>query len=406
MFDDVSSQYHGAHLFLERQLTGPTAIGTTLSKPTPANPVFDPTGDAQVPHYSPAGAGANVPQVDLTGLALNQTATNTLRVSMTLNNLSSLLPPTGKTNAFWITRFQTLSRDDTNTTDVYRIFYVGAESIAGQAPLFFAGSPTRDGPPAGCTTTTPGNCKVVQYPTEILGSPVNGSIEGNTICIDLPLNVFGNTRPIGNTNTLYNVTAFSGGRDNVAADVYTEGDSTRSFDYQLGTASSKVLFSAASRKVHGAAGTFDINLPLTGPRGIECRSGGPSSNYTVVFTFSAPVTACGTANTGTVVSGPNPNQCTVNLTGVPNQTYTTVTLNGVTNACFGALNPSPSATMGLLLGDTTADKAVNSADISQTKAQSGHVVTGSNFRQDVTVDGSLNSADISVVKSKSGTALP
>src|SRR5207247_2080798 len=137
---------------------------------------------AQVPHYSPTGPGANVPQLDFTSVAVNQTATNTLRVAMTLNSLSSLLPPTGKTNAFWITRFQTLSRDDTNVTDVYRIFYVGAESIAGQAPTFFAGSPTRDGPPVGCTTTTPGNCKVEQYPAENVLTGSAGSIEGNTIC--------------------------------------------------------------------------------------------------------------------------------------------------------------------------------------------------------------------------------
>src|SRR5207302_9679576 len=129
VFNDVSSQYHGAHLFLERQLTGPTPLGTTLNKPTPGNPMFDPTGDAQVPHYSPTGTGANVPQLDFTSVAVNQTATNTLRVSMTLNNLSSLLPPAGKASAFWITRFQALSRDDTNVTDVYRVFYVGAESI-------------------------------------------------------------------------------------------------------------------------------------------------------------------------------------------------------------------------------------------------------------------------------------
>ncbi len=237
MFNDVSSQYHGAHLFLARQLTGPTAINTTLSKPTPASPVFDPTGDSQVPHYSPVGAGANVPQLDFTSVAVNQTGPNTVKVRMTLNNLTSLLPPAGKTNAFWITRFQALSRDDTNTANVYRVFYVGAESVGGAPPIFFAGSPTRDGAPSGCTQTTPGNCKVMQYPTEItsVASPtmVSGSISGNTICIDLALNAFGPNRPVG--NTLFNVTAFSGGRNNVASDIYTEGDSTRSFDFTLGS---------------------------------------------------------------------------------------------------------------------------------------------------------------------------
>jgi hypothetical protein len=65
-----------------------------------------------------------------------------------------------------------------------------------------------------------------------------------------------------------------------------------------------------------------------------------------------------------------------------------------------------SDTMGVLLGDTTGDGFVNSADISQTKSQSGQPVTSSNFREDVNADGFTNSADISLVKSKSGTALP
>src|SRR4029453_10518747 len=67
---------------------------------------------------------------------------------------------------------------------------------------------------------------------------------------------------------------------------------------------------------------------------------------------------------------------------------------------------SVAGTMGVLLGDTTGDGSVNSADISQTKARSGQTVGSGNFRSDVTIDGSLNSADISLVKSKSGPPLP
>src|SRR5205807_4041157 len=37
--------------------------------------------------------------------------------------------------------------------------------------------------------------------------------------------------------------------------------------------------SAVSRKVHGAAGTFDVPLPLTGNVGVECRSGGATNDY-------------------------------------------------------------------------------------------------------------------------------
>ena len=36
--------------------------------------------------------------------------------------------------------------------------------------------------------------------------------------------------------------------------------------------------------------TFDINLPLTGDAGIECRSGGASNDYQIVFSFPSSVT--------------------------------------------------------------------------------------------------------------------
>jgi hypothetical protein len=62
--------------------------------------------------------------------------------------------------------------------------------------------------------------------------------------------------------------------------------------------------------------------------------------------------------------------------------------------------------MGVLEGDTTANRSVNSSDISQTQSQSGQSVTISNFREDVTINGLINSSDISVVQSRSGTALP
>ena len=61
--------------------------------------------------------------------------------------------------------------------------------------------------------------------------------------------------------------------------------------------------------------------------------------------------------------------------------------------------------MAVLVGDTTGDGSVNSADISQTKSRSGQELSASNFRSDVNTDGSINSADVSLVKSKSGTGL-
>lgn len=165
-----------------------------------------------------------------------------------------------------------------------------------------------------------------------------------------------------------------------------------------------MLSSAASRLVH--AGTpFDVDLPLTGPRGIECRKSGANSNYSVVFTFTTNVSSCGTtpnAN-GTVVAGPNANQCTVNLTNAVNAQTVTVELDNVTDV-FGA-NGNVSVLMGLLVGDTNADGFVDAVDTAQTKSQSGKPLSQSNFREDVNADGFIDAVDVSLVKSRSGSVL-
>src|SRR3984893_9797183 len=66
------------------------------------------------------------------------------------------------------------------------------------------------------------------------------------------------------------------------------------------------LTDAVSRKTHGAAGTFDVELPLSGSVGIECRSGGAGGNHTFVFTFTNNVVSGNAAVTSGVgtVSGP------------------------------------------------------------------------------------------------------
>jgi hypothetical protein len=94
---------------------------------------------------------------------------------------------------------------------------------------------------------------------------------------------------------------------------------------------------------------------------------------------------------------------TVNLTKVTNAQTVTITL---TNVSDNTNTGNVSLPMAVLAGDTNADTFVNSADITQTKSQSGSAVTSSNFREDLNTDGFINSADITLVKSKSGTALP
>ena len=125
----------------------------------------------------------------------------------------------------------------------------------------------------------------------------------------------------------------------------------------------------------------------------------------MVVTFPAAVTALGpvTTSAGSASATFSGNQVFVNLTGVPNAQTISITLHGVTT---GGATGNVVVPMSVLLGDTTADGTVNSADITQTRRQSGQVAGSSNFREDVTLDGVINSADITLVRRQSGTALP
>jgi hypothetical protein len=166
--------------------------------------------------------------------------------------------------------------------------------------------------------------------------------------------------------------------------------------------------SAVSRKTHGAAGDFDINLPLTGIVGVECRIGGATNDYKVVLTFASPVTFSSAAvndGAGSVAasSGSGTTTVTVDLTGVTNAQRITLALFGVDDTVN---NGDVGVRVGMLIGDTTGNGHVNASDIAQTKVQSGQSVSGSNFRTDVTANGAINASDIALMKTKSGTSLP
>ena len=166
--------------------------------------------------------------------------------------------------------------------------------------------------------------------------------------------------------------------------------------------------SAVSRKAHGGAGSFDVDLPLLGTPGVECRTGGATNDYEIVFTFGGAVTfnsASVTSGMGSVSSssGGGTNTVTVSLTGVTNAQRITVTLSGVNN---GTTTGDVSVQMGVLIGDTSGNGTVSASDIGQTKTQSGQVVNTSNFRTDVNASGTINASDIGQVKAQSGTSLP
>jgi Concanavalin A-like lectin/glucanases superfamily/Dockerin type I domain len=161
-----------------------------------------------------------------------------------------------------------------------------------------------------------------------------------------------------------------------------------------------------SRKMHGGT-PRDINLPLTGNSGIECRSGGATNDYEVVFTFASSVTfnSATVTGVGTVSdsSGNGTTTVTVNLTGVTNAQWITITLLGVND---GTSTGDVGVKMGVLVGDSNGDGFVNAGDTLQTRNRSGQVTDATNFRSDVNVDGFINIGDTLIVRSRSGTFLP
>ena len=168
------------------------------------------------------------------------------------------------------------------------------------------------------------------------------------------------------------------------------------------------LMAAASRKLHGSAGPFDINLPLSGTRGVECRNSG--GNHQLVFTFNSNVVS-GSASVppseGSVLGNPtfSGNTMMVNLTGVADQQSITVNLTNVADSTGNTLSAA-SVTMGVLAGDTNGDGRINVGDSNQTKSRSGQTIDASNFTSDVNLDGRINVGDTNFVKSRSGNFIP
>jgi hypothetical protein len=126
-------------------------------------------------------------------------------------------PPASDGPGLWLTRFQVLSTGVSGSA-AYRTLYLGARTGAGGGPAFFGGT----------TTCAEPDCLSVSYPAT---APATGSIDGNTISVDVALEGgFGAGFPL-NGDLLYNVVglSFSPGGTVTGTDI----DSTAPFDYRL-----------------------------------------------------------------------------------------------------------------------------------------------------------------------------
>ncbi|HEY2801694.1 MAG TPA: hypothetical protein VGI85_13960 [Chthoniobacterales bacterium] len=162
------------------------------------------------------------------------------------------------------------------------------------------------------------------------------------------------------------------------------------------------LVSAVSRLTHGGAGTFDIDMPITGTTGVEDRQ---SSTYNIILTFNGPITSATTSVTSGTGTAGSPvfsgNTVTVPLTGLTDSEVITLTLSNINGT-----GSSASVNLGFLVGDSTADRVVNGNDVSQAKSRSGQTAGAGNFRSDLNLDGTVNANDASLTKSKSGHSIP
>ena len=395
---------------------GDNCTGIVIHKNEPNHPEATGGGAAPPPGPSPVPTpppGSNtVPQllIDYVAVAEPPTTPGKLMFKMKVGNLTTV-PPNSRWRIAW----------NYWTSPSVEMYYVGMKSDSSSAVTFEYGTLADAGVPAVLILS--------ETPIASLPSPAEANFNADgTITMLVPKSAVGNPQvgdllgAIGGKT----ITGDSPGSDTFERSTtfvdhtFVKGQADNSYPPATYTLSGNgpcptggiVPVGAVSRKTHGTAGTFDINLPLTGRPGIECRTGGASNDYMVVITFASPVTVTSATATpgsgGTAsVSGPpvvNSSEVTVNLTNVSNVQTLAVNLIGVNDGLghFGDV----AIPMSVLIGDTTDNAIVNASDVGQTKAQSGQNATSSNFRLDVTANGPINAADVGLVKSKSGSQLP
>ena len=164
------------------------------------------------------------------------------------------------------------------------------------------------------------------------------------------------------------------------------------------------IISAVSRRTHGTAGDFDLDI-LPGDA-IETRYNGPRK---LVITFDDFVQAAdgsfdigdevdvsvGTITNATLAC----EELTVDLVNdsVPDQSCLTITLHGIALVSDpGAVMPDRQLQFVVLRSDATGDGVVNSDDVDDINASDGAPLDSVNFRKDVSVDGAIDDIDAMV----------
>src|ERR1700736_996441 len=283
----------------------------SISGITPFNGVLDQAGDGK---YEVSGtSSANMPQLDILVSSISEVTTSPCSVAapcykvfMQLNNLS-LAPTTAQDpdiDLVWHTQWFVPSTSDGSGG---KNFHVYAESFNGAALQCFDGENAVQLVGGGGVLTYPGR---TQLPAANCQSTLG---PGGNITIYVPPSDVSEAGAID--NRLHEVTAstmtLQAQANNVPPDpVFNFGGVFFNLiDVAQGYTFDPILVGAVSRKNHGSAGTFDIDL-LPPASGIECRSGGATGDFQIVVTFAVPITftsasVSGTGSVATALSSGN-----------------------------------------------------------------------------------------------------
>jgi hypothetical protein len=173
-----------------------------------------------------------------------------------------------------------------------------------------------------------------------------------------------------------------------------------------------IAVTAASRKVHGAAGTFDLPLTLNTTIAIDTNpvtEPRQSSTLILVFTFNKPIAYSQLVfPEGAIGSGSGAltgNDVVWTLNGVPDQQYLTAKMTNFT-AVDGGIGADVSVRVGLLTGDVNQSRVVSVGDLGLVNAQLSQPVTAVNYLKDVNATGTLTVADKGITNANLTHALP
>ena len=209
------------------------------------------------------------------------------------------------------------------------------------------------------------------------------------------------TGSLNNARDRHTATLLPNGMVLVAAGDGTDNVLASAELFQSGAGGGANLVSAASRLTHHSAGTFDIDIPLTGQLGMECRD---ADAYEAVFTFDAAVISGEVSVVRGIATAGKPrfsgNEMMVPLTLVANAQVVTLRAENIN----GDGQSHGNIHFGFLIGDADSSRTVDNADIAALEAAYGQPVNGSNFRADFHPDGRINRKDRAELKSHLGTA--